>query len=56
MALTDADRLQMTAMALMRYSVVATGGGSTHDSIQIINFFSVVDAPGISSFTLTEDE
>lgn len=28
MALTDADRIQMTAMALMRYSVVTTGGGS----------------------------
>ena len=26
MALTDADRLQMTAMALMRYSVVTHAG------------------------------
>ncbi len=29
MALTDADILQMVAMALMQHSVVTTGGGTT---------------------------
>lgn len=54
MALTDADRLQMVALALMRHSVIKTSSGGSTDSIKTINFFSVVEAPDISMFTLTE--
>lgn len=46
MALTDADRLHMVSVALMRHSVVATGGTPTNglESFNMFNLIQVEDA------------
>jgi hypothetical protein len=33
MALTDSERIQMTTLALMKYSVVSSGGGTVNNFI-----------------------
>jgi hypothetical protein len=42
MALTDADRLHMVAMALMRHSVFTTGGGTPSTGLETFNMFGLI--------------
>lgn len=49
MALTDADRLQIVAMALMRHSVIATGGGGA-DLIKYDKVLSPIEST-VTSFS-----
>lgn len=49
MALDDAQRLQMVAMALMRHSVVGGGGGSTPPStgFETFNMFNLIQVEDV---------
>lgn len=50
MALTDADRLQIVAMALMKHSVFTTGGGTPSTGLETFNMFNLIQ---IEDATLT---
>jgi hypothetical protein len=55
MALTDSERMQMTTLALMKYSVVLSGGGTVNNFVYMpmVGSYSV-DAYFVSDITIAE--